>query len=399
MIPDHYATLGVTPTSPDAAIRAAYLELMRRYHPDRNPSAATATRVSAITDAYSVLGVPERRARYDDQRARLRAMQASTVPADRREMRMGPWLAAAFGVVAIAVALPFLIPPPLTPPELPAQVAEVKQARAMAPPEQAEPAPGPNMAALCSSQFASGLIKRELFRRAARARGSDAAAFDRLAGHSVARLDSPAVAQASEGGGTVDCTAFVAVDLPAGIAAQGGLRTLTGTVGYSLQTAARTIRLTDAGPFVELLATLGPVRIAAIETLDRPALPADARADEPAAAPVRRVASPAPSPPPPAARVEPQRVASRQDPSFSCQFAKSRAQLSICNSASLAALDRETASLYGRSLGGAEASTRALLLQSNGRFLARRDNCSSESCVHGAYVARIREIKDIAAGQ
>ncbi len=73
--------------------------------------------------------------------------------------------------------------------------------------------------------------------------------------------------------------------------------------------------------------------------------------------------------------------------------------MSVCNSASLAGLDREMASLYGDSMERADASKRAQLVRTDGRFLARRDGCSSESCVHGAYLGRIREIQDIMAGR
>ena len=65
MTPDHYAILGVSPTSEDVVIRAAYLALMRRYHPDRNSSAEAAERAQAITNAYAVLGNWSRRSEYD----------------------------------------------------------------------------------------------------------------------------------------------------------------------------------------------------------------------------------------------------------------------------------------------------------------------------------------------
>ena len=48
MTPDYYAILGVSPASEDVVIRAAYLALMRRYHPDRNASAEAAERARAI---------------------------------------------------------------------------------------------------------------------------------------------------------------------------------------------------------------------------------------------------------------------------------------------------------------------------------------------------------------
>ena len=69
MTPDYYAALGLSPTSEDVVIRAAYKALMRRYHPDGNPSADAAARTRAINAAYAVLGDPDRRAEYDQSRA------------------------------------------------------------------------------------------------------------------------------------------------------------------------------------------------------------------------------------------------------------------------------------------------------------------------------------------
>ncbi|MEO8547713.1 MAG: J domain-containing protein, partial [Sphingomicrobium sp.] len=69
MIPDHYATLGLSPSSEDVVIRAAYRALMRRYHPDGNSTAAAAARTRAINAAYAVLSDPDRRAEYDQSRA------------------------------------------------------------------------------------------------------------------------------------------------------------------------------------------------------------------------------------------------------------------------------------------------------------------------------------------
>lgn len=115
VLPDHYVTLGIAPGSRPAAIRAAYVELMRRYHPDLDSSAGGAVRVRAITAAYAVLGVPDRRAAYDLKRARRVAAEGSALMPERPQWR--PFLAAAFGLLLIALVLPLLISPPLVPPE------------------------------------------------------------------------------------------------------------------------------------------------------------------------------------------------------------------------------------------------------------------------------------------
>ena len=65
---DCYAVLGLSPTAEDVVIRAAYLALMRSYHPDKNGSAEAAARARTITEAYKTIGDPDRRAEYDASR-------------------------------------------------------------------------------------------------------------------------------------------------------------------------------------------------------------------------------------------------------------------------------------------------------------------------------------------
>ncbi|MCG6908071.1 MAG: J domain-containing protein [Desulfobacteraceae bacterium] len=55
---DPYEILGLTPEADDAAIRTAYLELVRRYPPDHHPQ-----RFAAVSEAYQIL---------KDEGARLR---------------------------------------------------------------------------------------------------------------------------------------------------------------------------------------------------------------------------------------------------------------------------------------------------------------------------------------
>jgi curved DNA-binding protein CbpA len=65
---DCYAVLGLSPTAEDVVIRAAYLALMRSYHPDKNGSAEAAARVRTITEAYKTISDPAKRAEYDASR-------------------------------------------------------------------------------------------------------------------------------------------------------------------------------------------------------------------------------------------------------------------------------------------------------------------------------------------
>ncbi len=65
--PNHYQTLEVSPTATQAEIKQAYRQMVKRFHPDRNPEVANHDRISSINIAYEVLGDPHRRHTYDLQ--------------------------------------------------------------------------------------------------------------------------------------------------------------------------------------------------------------------------------------------------------------------------------------------------------------------------------------------
>src|SRR5689334_19296715 len=64
--PDYYKTLCVERKATAEEIKKAYRKLARRYHPDRNPDDKDAeSRFKEISQAYDVLGDPEKRKQYD----------------------------------------------------------------------------------------------------------------------------------------------------------------------------------------------------------------------------------------------------------------------------------------------------------------------------------------------
>jgi molecular chaperone DnaJ len=63
---DFYEVLGVAREADAATLKRAYRELALKYHPDQNPDNPEAeTRFKEVSEAYTVLSDPEKRARYD----------------------------------------------------------------------------------------------------------------------------------------------------------------------------------------------------------------------------------------------------------------------------------------------------------------------------------------------
>ena len=406
MTPDHYAILGVSPTSEDVVIRAAYLALMRRYHPDRNSSAEAAERAQAITNAYAVLGNWSRRSDYDLKRAQLRALQS---PGDVAPRRPRPSPSALFAVAAVSLLLLVAIRPPLFVRELPGPVpaAPVRNSAALK----------PNPAAHCRSSATADQIKRELFRQAARVRGRDQAAFARIAGFSVIRIDLPEFRQADTRLGTVRCRAWVEIDLPPGVAVLDGRRNLMADIRYTVTPGSggkSAVTLSNEGLIVTPLVTLAQISRPEDEPLPDAIAepPADATPplDQPPApprlapalpptrvAPQRAKTAPQPARSAPQPAKAPQATPAKASPSYSCQIAKGRGETAVCKSSDLARLDRHLGVLYGQSWGQADAARRTKLLGTRDRFIARRDACRSDSCISNAYLTRMREVSDIMA--
>jgi len=67
---DYYATLGVEPNAGEAELKTAYRRLARKYHPDVSKEAGAEDKFKAVNEAYEALRDPQKRAAYDQLRAR-----------------------------------------------------------------------------------------------------------------------------------------------------------------------------------------------------------------------------------------------------------------------------------------------------------------------------------------
>src|SRR6478609_9835504 len=67
---DYYGVLGVEPSAGDAEIKTAYRRLARKYHPDVSKETGAEEKFKAVNEAYEALRDPQKRAAYDQLRAR-----------------------------------------------------------------------------------------------------------------------------------------------------------------------------------------------------------------------------------------------------------------------------------------------------------------------------------------
>ena len=246
---------------------------------------------------------------------------------------------------------------------------------------------------LCASSRTYDLIKAELFRRASQLRGSDQAAYERLSSYAVVRMENPVMESEDTSTGAVNCSGSLSLDLPPGVAAVGGRRTLNSDVDYTVQQAAdgsgTAVLLRNADAITTPLATL--VRVA--PPAEPPAGP-EQNGVAPEAPPGNQVQAAPPTPAAPSAG-----QATRARPDLACASARSRVEMAICGDAGLAALDRNLTSEYGHAVAVASPDQRDLLRETGRRFLAYRDRCPDRKCIADAYVARVREIRDIVEGR
>ncbi len=89
---DYYKTLGVNKDASQAEIKKAYRKLASKYHPDKNPDDKTAEeKFKEVSEAYKVLGDPEKRKKYDTLGANWEAYEQAGSGWDQyARQRQGP---------------------------------------------------------------------------------------------------------------------------------------------------------------------------------------------------------------------------------------------------------------------------------------------------------------------
>ncbi len=241
------------------------------------------------------------------------------------------------------------------------------------------------------------LIKRELFRRAAQLRGSDQAAFDRLAAYAVAADGKSGARRArTRAPARSIARAHCRSTCRRALRSVGGRRTLTSDVDYTVQPAA------DGSGNVVLLAQRRRDHHAACDagahqrSHSRPPTAATENVEpRPSSdrAPVSRSRNRSGS--------APRRCAAAATrPSFNCANARTRGEIAVCSDAGLPPSIATWPRNIGRAMAPASPEQQrpasvALATASSAIATAAR----TMRCIGDAYAGRMREIRDIMEGR
>ena len=264
----------------------------------------------------------------------------------------------------------------------------------------------------CASKLTYARLKEYVFDEAARIGVSDPRRLDPLAAYSVVRMDNPVVKSRDEELNITVCSGRFVLNLPPGIQdAFDGKPIISADVEYAAQAAldgsGLVYSMNGAEPIIYRIATIG-LRARPMPSLA--AAPANSGGEAKAALAessqeeVPAPAAPAPEPKKtvvaakatkaPAAQSARKATASAS-PSFNCRHAKTRSEKLVCGSGSLAAADRQMSAVYYSEMAGADPAAKRALRRTRDQFLAKRERCSSESCVERVYQDRVVEIRRI----
>ena len=83
----YYQSLGIDPNSDMDAIRRAYLDLVKKYHPDLNKERDTTQIFTKIKKAYEVLSEEEDKQQYDKNKSYANVSKATSVHEAEQRMK------------------------------------------------------------------------------------------------------------------------------------------------------------------------------------------------------------------------------------------------------------------------------------------------------------------------
>jgi hypothetical protein len=106
---DYYAILGVSPTAPPSAIRAAFHRIAWECHPDRQGGEEFQERFIRAAAAFRVVSDPKRRASYDRQRGLKAVPLRRRSPVARRPPQRRRRRATTIVLMCLVVLLPMLV--------------------------------------------------------------------------------------------------------------------------------------------------------------------------------------------------------------------------------------------------------------------------------------------------
>ena len=88
-----YQILGVGATASESEIRASYIQLAKRFHPDKNPDPAAKAYFQEIQEAYECLSDKEKRKTFDAIQAYVSENSRSLAETERRQRIYNNWVA------------------------------------------------------------------------------------------------------------------------------------------------------------------------------------------------------------------------------------------------------------------------------------------------------------------
>ncbi len=154
--------MGIQPGADQPAIRSAYRALMRRFHPDADPSAEAAEQARAINVAYAVLGDPAKRAAYNGTSASKSSLSFEPFDPPKTDVRWSTRIGASAAVIValLAAGMVAYAVLPRASPEPP--LRQVEQRKPIPVPDRKSPAAARPAVSATSPSAPAALVRTEV---------------------------------------------------------------------------------------------------------------------------------------------------------------------------------------------------------------------------------------------